>query len=126
MTIQWSLENKFMRENPLAKYNTLGLRGPANVIEREKLSTRIANLDDWEKYKKIRIQAVETDPDSFSYNDKRIRTEKILPDENWKLDLIGDRFVILSDYEGETIGLSRAKKSKNEEGVWGVHSVFVR
>ncbi|MDP9249346.1 MAG: GNAT family N-acetyltransferase [bacterium] len=112
-----------MKENPLAKYNTLGLRGPVNPLEREKILTKRVGPESWQEFKQIKLEAIETDPVSFGHDAQKIAAARELPDEAWQAD-IERNIVVVTTYDNKPIALARGVQQP-EEGLWTLHAVFV-
>ncbi|MDD5720874.1 MAG: GNAT family N-acetyltransferase [Candidatus Pacebacteria bacterium] len=105
-----------MEENPLKNKEKLALK-----IE-------IATEKDWEEYKKIRCEAIDTDPEgSGKYFKDEARVERNQTDNEWKEDL-GKSIIVLARNGSEVIGIIKGVKSPNSDElrVWRINSVFLK
>ncbi|MFA6520185.1 MAG: GNAT family N-acetyltransferase [Candidatus Paceibacterota bacterium] len=114
-----------MKENPLAKYNTLGLRGPVHPMEREKLSIYFAGPEDLEEFKKMKLESFSNDPGAFSIYSPEKLEKKVKDVQNYSQEnvLSPVRFTVMSRYDSKPMGIVGAVKE--DDGTWIIHSVYI-
>src|SRR3989338_9647669 len=96
-----------------------------NKPKQLKLKIEVARPEDWQDYKKIRLEALEKNSEAF----RRTLAEALQnTDQKWKDALSGDKvFMFLARNDLEPIGLAGAKKVVEQgENIWRVISVYVR
>src|SRR5579864_2452362 len=106
-----------MKENPFQRHNPLGLRGTASkTLEQVGVKIELAEEKDWEDYRNIRIEAIDTDPIPLNVNnEEEALVKKNRTEEEWKEDLRED-LIFLAKQNLKTVGM--AKGMKREENVW--------
>lgn len=105
-----------MKQNPLE-------RKPKQ--EKLDIKVEIAKLEDWEEYKKIRLEAI-TGKDAGMFGPKAVEEDLSKTDEGWKKDLsLSDKFVVLAWQGKEAIGISIIKK-KVAEGTWDIGAGYTK
>ncbi len=96
-------------------------------IEQPKVAIEIAKLEDWEDYKKIRLEAIEKNPEAFALDPENLRQEIYKRDRQWKETLKDPNVMVFLLREGKDAkGLAITKhKPDIEEGFWRIYHVYV-
>jgi len=113
-----------MENNFYKKLHPLGLSGATpKTLEQLGVKIELATEEDWEDYKNLRIEAINTDPDAFSLTDKKKAARQINRDvSEWKNDT-KEQIVVLSKQNSRAVGMT--KGIKREEGVFSINAVYV-
>ena len=102
---------------------------PKNNIENNEqldLTTEIANENDWEFFKKIRLEAIENDPMAFYVTKESKAMENSKSDKEWKNELEEESsFVVLSKNKNIPIGMAQAFVRIEEENQWHIKGVYL-
>jgi ribosomal protein S18 acetylase RimI-like enzyme len=97
---------------------------PTNKIEREKLSIKIATVEDSDAYQAIRTEAIRTNPEAYSMSPEQVKEESEQLGPSWRVDLRkSSQFIVLSEYDSKPIGMARGQD--RGQGTWAVRGVFV-
>jgi ribosomal protein S18 acetylase RimI-like enzyme len=117
-----------MDENPFRNRLTVPVTPGETKGMPEKLhvETRMAGPEDWEAYKKIRLEAI-TGEDAGMFGPKGVARDKTKSDQEWQKDLSQSEnmFTVLSWNGSEVISLGNARK-KEEKGFWHMGSAYVK
>ncbi len=86
--------------------------------KKHKIKIRKLNIDDWEDYKKIRIQSLETDPDSFEKSEKGIIKTLTLDSAYWGNLLSGnnENITIFGLYDNENLIATASISLEKDDG----------
>lgn len=90
---------------------------------REKLNlvTEIAKEEDWEKYKDIRLEAIEKEPVAFYVTKESKEREYGKTNDDWKNDLTNiDAFVVLSKNNDIPVGMAQAFLKTGTGNKWNI------
>lgn len=112
-----------MTEGPF-KNKSLQPATPDTSAQQEGLDVKIeiAKPEDWEDYKKIRVEAITKDPEVFGkYFKHEAQVEKNRSDQEWKDDL-GNSIIVLSRNGSRVIGVV---KGAQEGEIWKIYSVYL-
>lgn len=96
-------------------------------FKNEKFDIKIerAKLEDWEKFKKIRLEALGQFQDAFGnlYEDEEKKT-----DQEWQKEISkGDYIILLAQKGRDPVGLSKFKHRRfGGRHTWTISSVFVK
>jgi len=97
---------------------------PRNKIEQGKVTMGLATRQEWRDYKKMRLEAIQTDPYAFDQTPETVTKQELREDNTWRRDLSDPKqFILLSRYDSKPIGITKGVDRGGK--VWGVHSVYV-
>ena len=82
-----------------------------NSFEKLPITIEQATLADRDAYKKIRLEALDKEPEAFG---GKLEDEEKRPDEKWENDL-KEKYILLLKQNNESIGLSKMNMRKVEE-----------
>lgn len=119
------MDNNPFNHNPFGINQVRMSAAPDNkkgAQENLDIKVEIASEKDWEDYKRIRVEAIEKDPEVFGrYFKQDAPVERDRSDQEWKDD-IKDSIIVLSRNGSEVIGVV---KGAQEGGIWKIHSVYL-
>ncbi|MCM2339468.1 MAG: GNAT family N-acetyltransferase [Burkholderiales bacterium] len=103
---------------------------PENQIkennEELELHIEIAKEGDWEDYRRIRLEAIEKEPNAYHATEESKKLESNYSEEKWKKDLTGDdTFVALSKNKDVPVGMAHALVRSETKDDWAVRSVYL-
>ncbi|KKQ87228.1 MAG: hypothetical protein UT09_C0018G0013 [Parcubacteria group bacterium GW2011_GWF2_38_8] len=104
-----------MEENPFNK-------------EQLRIVIEIAKPEDWEDYKKIRLEAIKKESMAFYVTKSSKEKEYGKSEKDWKKDLIGhNTFVVLTKNKDIPVGMAHALLRAKGDGLseWAVRSVYL-
>lgn len=96
-----------------------------NPLEQVDINTEIAKPEDWQDYKKIRLEALDKDPTAFGETKEKALAKE---DNVWQSDLESspDKFIYLVKNKKELLGMGGAdKRDKFGEDTWFVFGMYV-
>jgi GNAT superfamily N-acetyltransferase len=85
------------------------------------VTVRVLEEDDWSDYRRMRLSALETDPDAFVAT---LEEEREYPEERWR-DRIRRSRRLVASAEGEDVGVASVGAARDEDGIIdGVAELF--
>lgn len=106
--------------------NSFDKIGQFNNQENLNTTIKLATIDDWEDYKRIRLEVIENEPVAFYVTKYSKEKENNKSENEWKNELQEtDSFIVLSKNNNTPIGMARAFVRNEEENQWHVASVYL-
>jgi ribosomal protein S18 acetylase RimI-like enzyme len=90
------------------------------------IKIEIAKPEEWEDFKKIRLEAINKEPMAFWVTKDTEEKENAKSEEDWKKELMShDKFVVLAKGNNIPVGMAQAILKTKEGDRWGVRSVYL-
>lgn len=99
-----------------------------NIEKNEELNlnTELADENDWEDFKKIRLEAIENEPMAFYVTKSSREKENNKSEEEWKNELKDiNSFVVLSKNNNTPVGMAQAILKFKDKNQWHVRGVYL-
>ena len=107
----------------MEKYNLGLINRPPQTLENLQVTIDLAKTEDAEVYRKIRLEAIDQDPEAFDMqNEKKRERQKSRDISEWKKD-IQEQVVLLAKNDSEVIGL--VKGVDRGQGLWSINNVYL-
>lgn len=85
------------------------------------VTVRVLEEEDWQTYRRLRLAALESDPDSFA---AEVADEKGYPEERWR-DRIRRSRRLVASREDDDVGVASVGQARDEEGIMdGIAELF--
>ncbi|MFA6355282.1 MAG: GNAT family N-acetyltransferase [Candidatus Paceibacterota bacterium] len=99
-----------------------------NLEKSEKLNLRTEIIDEneWENFKKIRLEAIENEPMAFYVTKSSKEKENNKSDEEWQNELINENsFIVLSKNNDIPVGMIQAICKLKDKNEWHIRGVYL-
>ncbi len=95
------------------------------IQEKFPVRFEIAKPEDWEAYKKIRLEAI-NGPDQGMFGPRLAARQRVMSDEMWRANLepAKDFFIVLLRSGSKVVGMGSAVEM-SEKGMWQVGSAYI-